>query len=79
MSPNDAVQTRGLQCDQKSHPMFDKIPTAFKVTALAAVILVAPATLLGFLLIGAGAGIVILLAFIFLFIILYMVAMRKYT
>lgn len=59
--------------------MFDKLPTYFKLIALAAVLLVAPATVFGFILGGAAAGIIILLAFIFIFIVLYMVAMRKYA
>lgn len=59
--------------------MFDKLPTSFKLIALAAVLGVAPATVFGFILGGAATGIIILLAFLFIFIVLYMVAMRKYA
>lgn len=59
--------------------MAKRIPAGFKLLGIAGVLLLAPVTVLTFIVGGGMAGMIAIAAFAFYFVILYMLAVRWYT
>lgn len=59
--------------------MIKRIPARMTLLAIAGVLLIAPVTVLTFLIGGGIAGMIAIAAFAFYFLILYMLTIRWYT
>lgn len=58
--------------------MLDRVPPAYKIAAVAGVLLCGPVSVYSFIFWGVNVGIGVILGIVFFFLALYIIVVRKY-